>query len=407
MAAARNDLTQQEELELHYELIASDADFSRAVASLAAGTGPIAVDTERASGFRYDGRRAYLVQMFRQDAGVFLFDPLAISDFAPLQAVLSEVEWILHAATQDFECLRMLGLNPQLLFDTEFAGRLLGFSHVNLGAMVAELLGIALEKKHSAVDWSTRPLPPEWLEYAAFDVRLLPRLRTALLKLLEEQNKLVAAQQEFAALLSWEPKQHPGEPWMRLKGVHQIRSPRQRAIAKELWEARDALAAERDIAPARLLPDSSIVAAAVANPRSRAELSRLPNFKGRASQSHAQLWWKAVRRGKFTDDLPQQPQLDPHRIPPPKVWDEKNPAAAARLAALRPALEKLAEQQKMAVMYVLPPEIMRRICWDAPASAAVSDIQARLRELGARPWQTELCAPIIATVFGGNLQNKE
>lgn len=162
-----------------YSVISDAEEFRAACAVLAAGTGPVAVDVERASGFRYS-QRAYLVQVFRRDAGVFLFDPPAIGDFAPLQDAIGDVEWVLHAASQDLPSLRELHLEPRTIFDTELASRLLGHERVGLGAVVEDTLGITLKKEHSAADWSTRPLPDSWLEYAALDVLHLIDVRDVL-----------------------------------------------------------------------------------------------------------------------------------------------------------------------------------------------------------------------------------
>src|SRR5690606_18481791 len=113
---------------------------------------------------------AYLVQVNRRGAGTFLFDPTELDSFRPLAEAIAGEEWILHSAGQDLACLEALGLVPERLFDTELASRLLGFERVGLGAIVERLLGIHLRKAHSAADWSTRPLPGPWLEYAALDV---------------------------------------------------------------------------------------------------------------------------------------------------------------------------------------------------------------------------------------------
>ena len=125
---------------------------------------------------------------------------------------------MLHAATQDLPCLREIGMVPTRLFDTELAGRLAGFPRVGLGAMVESVLGYALEKGHSAVDWSTRPLPEPWLRYAALDVELLVDLRDALEKELDRQGKLDWARQEFDAIASAPPAppaQGPVAPYVR------------------------------------------------------------------------------------------------------------------------------------------------------------------------------------------------
>ena len=160
--------------------VAAD-EIAGAAEMLARGTGPFAVDAERASGFRYSNR-AYLIQIRRSGAGTVLIDPVnhggsPIDVLKPLADVLGEDEWILHAADQDLPCLAEVGLRPAALYDTELAGRLAGFDRVNLAAMVERLLGLVLTKGHGAADWSQRPLPEAWLNYAALDVEVLIELR--------------------------------------------------------------------------------------------------------------------------------------------------------------------------------------------------------------------------------------
>ena len=251
---------------------------------LAAGTGPVAVDAERASGFRYS-QRAYLVQLRRAGAGTALIDPIPLgSDLHELDPVLTGPEWVLHAASQDLPCLAEVGLAPASLFDTELAGRLAGYPRVGLGPLVEQLLGLSLEKGHGAADWSRRPLPDDWLVYAALDVEVLVELRDVLAALLAEQGKLEWARQEFEAVRTAGPPAPRAEPWRRTSGIHRIRKPRALAAVRALWEARDRLAAERDIAPGRVLPDAAIVDAAVVAPTSPAALAALPVFRGRSQR---------------------------------------------------------------------------------------------------------------------------
>src|SRR5437868_8318668 len=110
------------------------------VAAFAAGTGPVAVDAERASGYRYGGR-AYLVQLRRAGAGSALIDPIACPDLSALDAAVADAEIVLHAASQDLPCLAEVGFRPRSMFDTELAGRLLGYERVGLGTMVEPVLG--------------------------------------------------------------------------------------------------------------------------------------------------------------------------------------------------------------------------------------------------------------------------
>lgn len=372
-------------------------NFLHAVDAIAAGHGPIAVDAERASGFRYS-QRAYLVQVYRRGSGTFLFDPPAIGDFSELQAIIGDEEWILHAASQDLTCLREIGLDPTRIFDTELAARLLGLPRVGLAAVVERLLGLHLAKEHSAADWSTRPLPSSWLDYAALDVQLLPDLRDEVAALIVRQGKERVAEEEFDAVLKRELTLTRSEPWRRLSGVHSIRGARGLAVARELWLARDDLARTQDVSPGRLVPDGSLVSAARAMPKTKRELAALREFSGRASRSEIDRWWAAVERGLTTDDLPQT-RVPGESIPPPRAWSDRNPEADRRLKAARAALVDVAESLDMPIENLLTPDTLRRVAWQPPADADTASVGAMLGQLGARPWQIEASAQRIAEAF--------
>lgn len=391
-------MREQSDLDTDWVMITDDSGVEAAAEELAGGNGPVGVDAERASGFRY-GSEAYLVQLHRRSSGTYLFDPTTISNFSPLIEAVGEEEWILHAATQDIPSLDALGMHPNRLFDTELASRLLGLPRVGLGAIVEEMLGIKLEKAHSAADWSERPLPNSWLEYAALDVALLPDLRDAVAARLQEQGKEEIARQEFESVRTRPMKPKSGEAWRRLSGGNVLKSPRALAIARELWIARDALARARDVAPGRLVPDASLVAAAAANPRSKGDLAALKTFRGRASRSEIDLWWEAIMRGKTTDELPGPKPRDPDSIPHHRGWAQRHPEAAARLAAARAGVEAEAEAQGMPIENLLTPDTLRRVAWQPPTPPTAEAIALRLSQLGARDWQIGITAPIIASAF--------
>lgn len=392
-------MVKQEDLEASWSLVTTAEGLKRAADSLASGNDQIGVDAERASGFRY-GSEAYLVQMYRRGSGTFLFDPTKIDDFSILRDAVIGEEWILHAASQDLPCLDMLGLKPETLFDTELASRLLGFERVGLGSVVEQLLGIQLSKAHSAADWSTRPLPQDWLEYAALDVALLPDLRDAIAEHLETQGKTEIAAQEFEAVRLKAPKPPTEEPWRKLAGGNRLRTPRELALARELWNARDALGREKDVAPGRLVPDASLIVAAKMNPRSRGELAGNKDFRGRASRSEIERWWKAIVKAKTADPPSAKPRArDVDAIPHHRNWGQRFPEAATRLAAAREAIASEAERQHMPVENLLTPDVMRRLVWDPPASLTEDAVRARLLELGAREWQAVLTSPVLTEVF--------
>ncbi|MEV4774881.1 ribonuclease D [Microbacterium sp. LWH12-1.2] len=379
-----------------YSVITDAGEFRAACSALAAGTGPVAVDVERASGFRYS-QRAYLVQVFRRDAGVFLFDPPPLGDFAPLQEAIGDEEWVFHAASQDLPSLRELELSPASIFDTELAARLLGHERVGLAAVVESTLGITLKKEHSAADWSTRPLPASWLEYAALDVLHLVDVRDALAAELAEQSKTEFAAEEFAATLTRLPKPPREDPWRRLSGLHQVRGARNLAVARELWVARETFAQDQDVSPGRLVPDRSLVAAVMANPQSKQALAALKDFQGRASRSQLDRWWQAITTGRETTEIPRE-RVPSDALPPPRAWSDRNPEADARLKAARPVVEAVAEELGMPTENLLTPEFLRRVAWEPPGSSA-EEIGEALTALGARPWQIAQTAQKIAAAF--------
>ncbi|HEY0249334.1 MAG TPA: HRDC domain-containing protein [Gryllotalpicola sp.] len=383
-------------------MTATAEEYAVAVAALAGGTGPVAVDAERASGFRYS-QRAYLIQIFRRGAGVFLLDPIALAaqigpEFTELQQAIVDEEWVLHAASQDLACLREVGLDPRRIFDTELAARLLGLPRVGLGAVVESLLGVHLAKEHSAADWSSRPLPQSWLVYAALDVELLVDLRDEVQKLLEEQGKTEIARQEFHGELVKEAKVPRADPWRRLSGIHAVRGLRNLAVARELWLARDALARERDVAPGRLVPDAALTAVAKALPASKRDLAGLKEFTGRASRSEIDRWWNAVEAGRTTDALPA-PRASGESIPPVRAWAERNPSADARYRLARERVAAYAEEHQIPLENVLTPELLRRTAWTPPAVVTVESVRDALVAGGARPWQIEATAELIAAAF--------
>jgi ribonuclease D len=377
--------------------VESTAALGDAIGRLAAGTGPIAVDAERASGYRYT-QRAYLVQLRREGAGTVLIDPVPLGDLRELDAAIDGTEWVLHAASQDLPCLAELGLRPRQLFDTELAARLAGFERVGLAALTEQLLGYTLDKHHSAADWSHRPLPTDWLTYAALDVELLVPLRDLLSEELARQNKTEWAGQEFAALAangSAPPRPRP-DPWRRTSGIHRVRGARALARVRALWYARDQVAARRDAAPGRVIPDASIIAAAEMDPADERSLLVLPGFGGRSVRRLARTWLAALASARALpeEDLPTTPAFD--GPPPPHRWAERDPAAADRLARCRQVVTELATAHTLPPENLITPDYVRRLAWDPPPEVTPEAVELTLAAFGARRWQTELLAAPLA-----------
>jgi ribonuclease D len=378
-------------------LVDTPAALQTAIEALGAGRGPVAVDAERASGFRY-GHRAFLVQLRRAGAGTVLIDPVACTDLSGLDAALADTEAVLHAASQDLPCLADLGYRPRQLFDTEVAGRLLGYPRVGLATLVETILGLGLEKSHSAADWSTRPLPQDWLLYAALDVEVLVELRDQLAAQLAEQGKLEWAGQEFAAVLAAGPPPPRADPWRRTSGIHRVRNRRGLAVVRELWQERDKIARRRDLSPTKVLSDAAIVEAARTMPAGPDELAAINGFSGRSSRRHLPEWSRAVSRARAVPDrvLPAASAPPGDGPPPAHRWQDRDPEAARRLTAVRAVVAALADSHHMPAENLLQPDAVRRLAWQPPAEVTPVTIAAELVGYGARPWQIELTSVPIA-----------
>lgn len=386
------------------------AALAQAAAALHAGTGPIAVDAERASGFRY-GQDAYLVQLRREGAGTVLVDPQGAGELSALAVALDGPEWVLHAADQDLPCLTALGLSTQRLFDTELAARLLGRERVGLGAVVEETLGLRLAKDHAAADWSTRPLPESWLVYAALDVELLLPLRDALAQELDAAGRSQWAAEEFAYELAHPARPPRPDPWRRTpRSGPALRSPRSAAVLRELWNTREELARQLDVTPSKLLPHRALVAAAVMRPTTPRRLAGLRDFSSRMARPHQEMWWQAVERALALpeDQLPPtHAPLAPGELPQPRSWSRHHPESAAALDKVRAGVRKRAEQLRIPHEVLLGTDVQRHLAWEVGEAAAagrgvdvsVAGVTARLQELGARPWQVEQVAvPLSAAL---------
>ena len=132
-----------------------------AAKALALGRAPVALDVERAQGFRY-GSDPYLVQIRREDVGTFLIDTHALPDLSALAPGVDDVRLMRHCL-QALPNLRQVGLVPSSLFDTEIAARPGGLARFGMAAVAEQVLGLGLVQDHQATDWSLRTLPPEWL----------------------------------------------------------------------------------------------------------------------------------------------------------------------------------------------------------------------------------------------------
>lgn len=381
-----------------YEFVETFDQLTAAIVDLTAGTGALAVDAERASGFKYS-QRAYLVQLHRRGSKIYLIDPIAFDpeQLLALAEFTNEQVWILHAATQDLACLAELGLRPKKLFDTELISRLMGFERVGLGAVCELALEQRLAKEHSAADWSTRPLPESWLNYAALDVDVLPDIMDFLSKEIEGQAKQEIVEQEMHFLLGFKPKPPKADRWRGMSDFHELKETRQVAIAKSLWEAREQLAHKLDVSPGRLVPDRSLVHAAKLQIKTKSQLANDKGFNGRASRTYLDIWWNALEFGLNTRELPPV-RAAASGIPNHRNWPGKFPEADARLQAAKTVIAGVSEALRIPTENILTPDYLRQTCFE-PIGFDAGAIASQLTELGARNWQVELLAEPVSQAW--------
>ena len=383
------------------EVIATEDAFSAAIAELAQGNGPFALDAERASGYKFSAR-AYLIQIARNGGGLHLLDPIPFGPghrlFAELNNLLATDEVILHASTQDLPCLREVGINPVRLFDTELGGRLAGLPRVGLGPLLESLLGVSLAKEHSAVDWSTRPLPKDWLNYAALDVELLVELRNKVYQLLEEAGKLQWALEDFAAILAAPAAPPRVDPWRRTSGMHKVKKRNQMAVVRELWQERNSLAEDIDVSPSRLLSDAAITEIALASDKgpitNRKHLEKILKPLGLRARwlENAATWISCITDAiAMPEDQWPEARTKSDAMPPIKIWRERFPEKFAPLSHARFNLQLRADELSIPLENLISPELVRRICWQPPETSVAEALVA----MGARRWQSEIAAPIL------------
>ena len=388
------------------EIIDTVEKFESALNELERGTGPFAVDAERASGYKYSAR-AYLIQIKRTNGGLHLIDPIAFGPghdlFIRLNQLLNTDEVILHASTQDLPCLREVGLNPSRLFDTELGGRIAGLPRVGLGPLLESLMGVTLAKEHSAVDWSTRPLPKDWLNYAALDVELLVELREKIYELLKASDKWKWAEAEFASILVAPPAPPRIDPWRRTSGMHKIKKRDQLVVIKNLWHARDEIARASDVSSGKLLNDAAIIEFAIHKPLTKKDAEKTLRPIGMRARwlENMPTWLSAIERALNTPEDQWPPMKSgADTLPPIKLWRERFADKYAPLTHARFAVETLAQERFIPAENLISPEIIRRICWAPPADSLqtlnVAAISQMMLELGARPWQVEVVAPVVA-----------
>lgn len=388
------------------QIVTSKEQLQTVCAQLSSGTSPVAIDTERANGFKY-GNSAYLIQIKSPETGIVLLDPIPFgvpADFNCVGQALAHREWILHAAVQDLPCLVEAGMVPTKLFDTELAGRLLNIPKVGLASQMEREFQVRLLKEHSAANWSARPLSDEMINYAALDVEFLIPLRDKMAAHLEACNKLEWALQEFEHLVAHatDTPAPKVDPWQHTSGIHKVKSRGQLSVVKHLWQAREDVAKKLNRPPFRVLPDAAIIACALRVDKQTnywpglEDLRGIKDFQLRTAKRFESRWLNALAKSKNRALWPKHHNSGLANINNPNTWKRNHETAYNRWKDVQ------AVQTQLALYYDLPPEnlltpaILRPLAWDPPQLVSVHTVAKYLTQAGARPWQVELTAPHLA-----------
>ena len=293
------------------EYIRSDERLE-ALAVQLSGAALLAIDTEAAGYHRYHDRICLFQVSTRTDTWVI--DTLAVSDIAPLTPLLASdaVEVVLHDADYDLRLLaRDYGVRVTHLFDTKLAAQILGEPQIGLASLLEKHLGVKLDKKHQRADWAQRPLPDDMIAYAAEDTKHLPRLRDVLRRLLEQTGRLHWAEEEFRIRVQVDAASTGSDPdaWLRLKNTRDLK-PRHLAALRELHGWREATAAERDVAPFRVMANETLVEIARRLPERLDQLHGIPGLSEALIRRRGNAILDAVARARALpeSDLPVRPR---------------------------------------------------------------------------------------------------
>ncbi len=387
----------------------SPAGFHRVARALAQGRGPFAIDTERASAYRFDDR-AFLVQIYRRGAGAFLLAPEGHRKHftAALAPVINGEEWIIHAAGEDLQALAMMQLHPGTLFDTELAARFAGFTRPNLGAMVKHFTGVHLDKSHGRENWSKTPLPKAWLDYAALDVLYLHDLAEALAEVLDTAGVLPFAEAEFEHLIDTRSLESPVERnWLDLKGISTVRTARGLQLVRELFSIRERRAFGSDVSPSMIMPNQVLIAIGRAEPTTEVQLSRVRGFPSH-DDAITRTWMSYVERALSDEEVtwPSPRERRAKVAPSPVKWKREYPESWARVQLAKEYIEEAATELGIPGVNLLSSSTLRGALWNQ-WEASGGQIQGLdthalipiLVDAGARQWQAETAAPLVAAAL--------
>jgi len=319
----------------------------------------LAVDCEMDSFWSYWGW-VCLMQL-SDGAKEWIVDPTVL-DLSSLGTIMADpnVVKIFHDAEYDVRQMRRdFGYSFSSIFDTRAAAALCGVSAPGLGTLLKEHFGVFVDKKYQRADWSKRPLSEEMLSYAQADVAYLHELMELY------QNKVLAMGRED--MLSSEHTRlestpasadpYPMDNYYRIKGATKLDGVERRRL-REVYGARNTIAAEEDRAPFRLMSNESLIFLSKKPPKNEDEFRRL-----RGINRHA------VSRlvGPVLDALSRASTLDPIERNPSKQKVKLRGVPRDRFERVRKLRARVAREMGVDGSLLLRKEIAVQLAERPPA----------------------------------------
>lgn len=348
----------------------------------------LAVDTEFVWERTFYARLG-LIQLGTQDGNCFLIDTVALPDLTPLGHVLANpnIVKILHDAPQDLMILRRAtGALPQTVFDTRLAAGFAGLSsETSLQNLLANLLDIQLPKGHTRADWMARPLSDAQLDYAADDVRHLPRAADLLRERARSAGVEAWLGEELKLLdapsLTEEPD--PLDVYRRIRAGGRLR-PRNLAVLRELVAWREREARTVDLPRQHVAEDSEMLSVATVLPAQGSDFEKCRDLRRRTEQRYGEPLLAAVRRGLA---LPES------ECPTPPASPDECKIGKSRIAATMESIRKTAEAKPVDPRLVSTKNDVLMLLHDGP------DALPRNHRL-LRGWRAELLGDSLASILG-------
>lgn len=172
---------------MNYEFIDKNEEFKNVLDYLK-NQSYIAVDTESNNLFSY--RQKLCLVQIESNSKIFIIDSLKI-DVSGLKDIFENknTEKIFHSAYSDISIIkRTVKTDFVNIFDIMLATKYVFSKAVSLMDLVSKYFNVKLDKKYQKINWEKRPLNPKAVEYAAYDVFYLKKLRDILFEELEKKG---------------------------------------------------------------------------------------------------------------------------------------------------------------------------------------------------------------------------